>query len=76
MLTLVASAPLIRPVRPPMANSAMKVRANTIGGSSLIEPLYIVATQLKTLMPLGMATRNVSRENSIRAVSLMPLVNM
>ena len=50
--------------------------ANSIGGSILIEPLYIVAIQLKTLTPLGMATRKVRSEKTIRAVSLMPLVNI
>ena len=36
----------------------------------------MLATQLKTLTPLGTATRNVRSEKMIRAVSLMPLVNM
>ena len=43
---------------------------------SQIEPLYIVATQLKTFTPLGMATRNVSAEKIIVANSLMPATNM
>ncbi len=35
-----------------------------------------MATQLKTFIPLGTATRKVRREKTTRAVSLMPLVNM
>ena len=41
-----------------------------------MEPLYRVATQLKIFTPLGTATRNVTKEKTTRAVSLMPLVNM
>jgi hypothetical protein len=37
-----------------------------------IDPLYMVAVQLKTFTPLGMATRNVSAEKTIVANSLMP----
>ncbi len=41
-----------------------------------MDPLYIVAVQLKTFTPLGMATRNVSAEKSMVANSLMPATNM
>ena len=42
----------------------------------LIEPLYRVAIQLKTLTPVGMATKKVRKRKIHRAVSLMPAVNM
>jgi len=40
------------------------------GASSLIEPLYMVAIQLKTLIALGTATRKVRSEKTMSAVSL------
>ena len=40
----------------------MKPRAYSIGVSHEIEPLYIVAVQLKTLMAEGIATRKLSAE--------------
>jgi hypothetical protein len=56
----------------------MKINAmaHQKGGSSEIEPLYMVAVQLNTLMALGIATRNVRKENISLAVSLMPDVNI
>ena len=47
-----------------------------MGGLTSMEPLYSVAVQLKTLMALGTATRNVRSEKIRFAVSDMPLVNM
>lgn len=43
------------PVRPPMVNRKMNPRAQSMGGSHLIVPPCSVASQLKTLMPVGMA---------------------
>lgn len=43
------------PVRPPMVNRKMNPRAQSIGGSHLIVPPCRVASQLKTLMPVGIA---------------------
>lgn len=43
------------PVKPPMVNKKMKPRAQSIGGSHLIVPPCRVASQLKTLMPVGIA---------------------
>lgn len=43
------------PVRPPIVNKKMKPRAQSIGGSHLIVPPCRVASQLKTLMPVGIA---------------------
>ena len=41
-----------------------------------MEPLYIVASQLKTLTPDGMATRNVRNEKIAPASCDWPLTNM
>ena len=41
-----------------------------------MDPLYIVASQLNTLMALGIATTNVSSENTHRADMLIPDVYM
>lgn len=43
------------PVKPPIVNRKMKPRAHSIGGSHLIVPPWSVASQLKTLMPVGIA---------------------
>lgn len=43
------------PVRPPTVNRKMNPRAQSIGASHLITPPCIVASQLKTLTPVGMA---------------------
>ena len=64
------------PVSPPIEKRKMNDRAKSSGESTSIDPLYRVATQLKTYTPLGTATRKVMNEKTIRAVSLMPLVNM
>ncbi len=59
-----------------MLKRKTNARANNMGDRSSTDPLYRVATQLKTLMALGMDTRKVSREKTTMANSLMPLVNM
>ena len=43
---------------------------------SQTEPLYIVQTQLKILMPDGMPIRNVISENTTELTGLWPEVNM
>lgn len=43
------------PVSPPMVNRKMNPRAQSMGGSHLIVPPCRVASQLNTLMPVGMA---------------------
>ena len=43
------------PVRPPIVNRKMNPNAHSMGGSHLIVPPCRVASQLKTLMPVGMA---------------------
>lgn len=43
------------PVRPPVVNRKIKPRAQSMGVSYLIRDPWIVASQLKTLMPVGTA---------------------
>ena len=59
-----------------MPNRKMKINAKHIGGASLIEPLYIVASQLKTLMAEGIATVNVKALKIMPTSGDWPLTNM
>lgn len=43
------------PVKPPIVNKKINPRAHSMGGSHLIVPPCKVASQLKTLIPVGMA---------------------
>lgn len=43
------------PVKPPTVNRKMKPKAHSMGASHLMMPPCIVASQLKTLTPVGMA---------------------
>lgn len=43
------------PVSPPTVNRKIKPRAQSIGASHLIVPPCIVASQLNTLTPVGIA---------------------
>lgn len=43
------------PVSPPTVNRKIKPRAHNIAGDHLILPPWRVASQLKTLTPVGMA---------------------
>lgn len=43
------------PVRPPIVNRKMNPSAHSMGGSHLIVPPCRVASQLNTLMPVGIA---------------------
>src|SRR5579863_4046570 len=47
-----------------------------MGASSEILPRYMVLSQLKILTPEGIATRNVSAENTTVASWLWPATNM
>lgn len=64
------------PVRPPMVKRKMKPRAHNIGGSHLIVPPWRVASQLKTLMPVGMAMIIVADVKYARVSTSMPTVNI
>lgn len=64
------------PVRPPIVNRKMNPRAHSIGGSHLIVPPWSVASQLKTLMPVGMAMIIVADVKYARVSTSMPTVNI
>src|SRR5437867_12704686 len=65
-----------RPVNPPIVKRPMKPMAYSIGVSHEIEPLYIVAVQLKTLTADGIATRKLRIENTSAAYTDWPATNM
>ena len=48
----------------------------SIGEANEIRPPYMVASQLKNLMPVGMEIRKVDTTKKRSAVRLMPTVNM
>lgn len=54
----------------------IKPRAHNIGGSHLIVPPWSVASQLKTLMPVGMAIIMVADVKYARVSTSMPTVNI
>ena len=64
----------ITPVRPPNRNVTRKPTANSIGVSKVIAPRHIEPIQLKNLMPVGTAIRNVMSEKN--GSSTAPVVNM
>lgn len=64
------------PVRPPMVKRKMKPRAHSIGGSHLMVPPCSVASQLKTLMPVGMAMIMVADVKYARVSTSIPTVNI
>lgn len=64
------------PVKPPMVKRKMKPRAHNIGGSHLIVPPWSVASQLKTLMPVGIAMIMVADVKYARVSTSIPTVNM
>lgn len=64
------------PVSPPMVNRKINPRAHSIGGSHLIVPPCSVASQLNTLIPVGMAIIIVADVKYARVSTSIPTVNM
>lgn len=64
------------PVSPPIVNRKMNPRAHSIGGSHLIVPPCRVASQLNTLIPVGMAMIIVADVKYARVSTSIPTVNM
>ena len=64
------------PVRPPIRNMERKPRQKSIGDATRILPPYIVASQLKNLMPVGTETRKVAATKKRSCVRVMPTANM
>src|ERR1700716_3383444 len=52
------------PERPPSRNVTRKPTENSIGVSNVNWPFHIVPIQLKNLMPVGTAIRNVMNEKN------------
>ena len=67
--------PLI-PVSPPIRNSERNPQAKSIGEANESRPPYIVASQLKNLIPVGIETSKLAATNHKSAVRLIPVVNM
>ena len=57
---LLAQSQALRPENPPMVNKITKAIANNMGVSKESDPRHMVATQLKTLMPVGTAINIVT----------------
>ena len=64
------------PVSPPTVNKKMKPRAQRRGVSHLIDPPCRVASQLKTLTPVGMAMIIVADVKYARVSTSIPTVNI
>lgn len=64
------------PVSPPIVNRKMNPRAHSIGGSHLIVPPWSVASQLNTLIPVGMAMIIVADVKYARVSTSIPTVNI
>tara|TARA_B100001741_G_C16272981_1_gene468625 strand:- start:40 stop:297 length:258 start_codon:yes stop_codon:yes gene_type:complete len=66
----------ISPENPPIVNNATKAIENNIGVSKLIEPLNMVATQLNTFTPVGIAINIVEYIKNNCPASGIPTVNI
>ncbi len=64
------------PVRPPTVKTQTAPITYHIGVLRRIDPLYIVASQLKTFTADGIDTLKVSRLKTAFTSGLWPLVNM
>ena len=64
------------PVRPPIRNIERKPVQKSIGEANEIRPPYMVASQLKNLMPVGIEIVKVDTMKKRSAVRLIPTVNM
>jgi len=64
------------PVRPPTVNKKTNPIAHSIGVSIEIWELFIVANQLNTLTPVGMAIIIVAEVKYARVSTSIPTVNM
>src|ERR1700716_1599130 len=62
------------PERPPSRNVTRKPTENSIGVSNVNWPFHIVPIQLKNLIPVGTAIRNVMNEK--KGSSTAPVANM
>src|SRR5699024_10725153 len=66
----------IKPVKPPMTNTHMNPAPKSMGVSKVSEPRHMVATQLNTFTPVGMAISMVAYMKYSWPVTGMPVANM
>lgn len=64
------------PVKPPIVKRKIKPRAHTIAGSYLTRDPKIVASHLKTLIPVGTAIIIVAAVKYARVSTSIPTVNI
>ena len=72
----IGTAPSMTPESPPITNIERKPSANSIGVRRWSFPSHIVASQLKILIPVGIAMRSVVIIIGTRSHDDMPLTNM
>ena len=72
----IGTAPSMTPESPPITNIERKPSANSIGVRRWSFPSQIVASQLKILIPVGMAMSSVVIIIGTRSHDDMPLTNM
>src|SRR5262249_17119105 len=66
----------IIPVSPAMRNWKMKAMQKIMGNSKRILPPYMVASQLKILIPVGIPTSIVEIAKKLLAIELIPTANI
>lgn len=64
------------PVRPPVVNRKMNPRAHSMAGSYFTGAPWIVASHLKTLIPVGTAIIMVAAVKYARVSTSIPTVNI
>ena len=72
----IGTAPSMIPERPPITNIDTKPRANSMGVAKWIRPSHVVASQEKTLIPVGTAISSVVTIIGTRSHEAMPETNM
>lgn len=66
----------ITPVTPPIVNKQINPRIHRVVGVYLMRAPYRVASQLKTLIPVGMAIIIVAAVKYARVSTSIPMVNI
>ena len=70
------TAPSMIPESPPITNIETKPSANNMGVDKFSRPSHVVASQEKTLMPVGTAMRSVVIIIGTRRYEAIPETNM
>src|SRR6266508_4728700 len=72
----IGTAPSMTPERPPITNIETKPRAKSMGVDKFSRPSHVVASQEKTLIPVGTAISSVVTIIGTRSHGAMPETNM